>query len=704
MTNQELAKLAIKNENTPELGQYWQKRYEKFLKNDVFIISDKTESLLGQTEPVDSPSTPYGYLNMPVFVSKNKIIDEVMLQNCIETSVRFLDSLLDVINFTDQTKILVNQNRKIGLGVVNFDQYLKLREVPSKVEEIDHIGEIISSSSYRASEALAEEKGTCDNWESLAFIIRPKSFEYWYNNETGEVKSGLNIAEDYTSSNLMSSNFEIIPRRNSHILLYPNDLEWQIWSDRDDNSVIASDLSNSQAPLPTTLLEQDDDNDYTPSFEQQTLNSQTEQVDDKSDLNITTPIGDLPLINPISTLQKKISTWFAIDPNIQKFEPENKFDLSKNQAATKIPNDFITSQATKYVEPPEPIIQIKEVEVIREVEVVKEINKPIIVQIVSLSNEAKKILVDKVGSLPSLEYSFESEIEQQVIAKVEHSYGVNINFMEISSIEFFDDKIYVVYQAKIHNLSDTNDILHYDFIEALHKEQDIIAYSKSIDRVHRWQQSARIKAQDLLKQYNQNQQSEANESESKIIAQKNLFIEGLQTTINQLKQDNSQIESQKNQEIDILQNDLKSLKIELSQQKPVLDQKPGIEQEPAVIFDQQMDKREQVVLVKNEDLALDPEPQTIPSQQTIPTININTNPMPQVAQSDQDRSQAAFKTSRDKMFMPTLEIETKLGVPVIVNAKQNDDQDEPTKIIPSSDPKSASHAANVLLKLKRLTR
>lgn len=75
-------------------------------------------------------------------------------------------------------------------------------------------------------------------------------------------------------------------------------------------------------------------------------------------------------------------------------------------------------------------------------------------------------------------------------------------------------------------------------------------------------------------------------------------------------------------------------------------------------------------------------------------------------QEDNDTNEDTFRTSRDKMFMPTLEIETKLGVPVIIKNNQNDDDliiDQP-KIVENSDPKSSSHAANVLLKLKRLTR
>jgi hypothetical protein len=717
MNNQDLAKLATSNENTPELGQYWQKRYEKFLKNNVFILSEKTQSLLDQKELIDSPATPYGYLNLPIFLGKNKIVDEVMLQNCIETAIRFLDSVLDVINFSPEARLLINQNRKIGLGVTNFEEYLTNREATSTVEEIDYIGEIISSSSYRASEALAEEKGSCDNWNSLAMTIRPKAFEYWYNNETGEVKSGLDIAEEFTSTNLVSSHFEIIPRRNSHILLYPNNQEWQIWSDRDDNSIIAaapsSKVKTDEAPIISTG--QDDDNDYMPSFEQETTKNNFEspiasenknEPSDAKDSNSNSqqftnpaPIQDLPLINPISTLQQKISKWFAVDGS--GVETLNPVDLSKDSQEIKKTNNDLP--IPKVNEEPKIVTQIKEVPV----EVIKEINKPILVQIVTLSSEAKKILVDKNSQLPTVEYCFEKDIETEVIEKINQHFGVQIDFMEISSVDVYESQIYIVYQAKIHQLQDDNEFLHYDFIEALSMEQDTVAYSKSIDRVHRWQQSAKIKAQELLKEYNQNQEIETSKNESKIITQKNLFIEELQTRIQKLTSENIDIETSKNQEIETLNSDLEAtkLKLEATINKSSVVEKP-IEQDQSL--NQEIEHEAKVILVKNDDLMFDLNSQPTADKQTIPTININTNNMPQNQdlQSEVEANQSTFRTSRDKMFMPTLEIETKLGVPVIINAHKTDDvivASQPT-ITEDTNPKSPSHAANVLLKLKRLTR
>ena len=738
MINQELAKLAISNENTPELGEYWQKRYEKFLKNNVFILSEKTNLLIGQKEPIDSPATPYGYINLPVFLGKNKIVDEVMLQNCIETAIRFLDSILENINFTAEARQLINQNRKIGVGVINFEEYYANRDATSKVNEIDYIGEIISSSSYRASEALAEEKGPCDNWYNLAFIIRPKPFEYWYNSETGEVKSGLDIAEEFTSTNLLSSHFEIIPRRNSHILFYPNDQEWQIWSDRDDNSIISTSLPNivNNDQTSTNIITKEDDNDYTPSFEKklptkemkniammQTPKSNSRSEEPRISPNQFTnpaPIDDLPLVNPISTLQQKISKWFAVDSANTNQIPKNSFDLTKNsQEIEKTNNDLPIPKVKESQQEPNVITQIKKSEgfkenphqIIKEVEVIKKINKPILVQIVSLSSDAKKVLVDKNNILPRIAYSFEREIEIDIKEKINQNFGVQVDFMEISSVDLFEGQIYIAYQAKILELTD-NSSVHFDFIEALNQEEDTVAYSKSIDRVRRWQQSSKIKAQELLKEYNHNLQKQDIESESKIIIQKNAFIEELQTRIKKSEREITDTQNQKNSEISDLITALDAAKLELQnseiKNKSITVDKIIQPVKSSLDLESHADESDELILVKNDNLMFDLNPQThSPDQQNIPTINIDTNSMSQNQnlQYDVDANQATFKTSRDKMFMPTLEIETRLGVPVIVNTIQQNNSDIIVEKVNATDDnsKSSTHADSVLLKLKRLT-
>ncbi len=712
MTNSELATLAITNENTPELGQYWQKRYEKFLKNNVFSLSNKIEFLLEQKYPIDAPVTPHGYLNLPVFLGKNKIVDEVMLQNCIETSVRFLDSILDIINFTPETRQLVIQNRKIGLGVLNFEEYLVSREAASRLEEIDYLGEIISSSSYRASEALAEEKGACINWENLALTIRPKVFEYWYNSETGEVKSGLDISEEFTSSNLSTSNFEIIPRRNSHILLYPGDMEWQIWSDRDDSitsnktssktpkvqlPIITTDIASYNIFKPDIELEKKQlDLQANPSFDMQTsqINSfkKPKQSQEYSQFNSPEPISNLPLINPISTLQKKISSWFMIDSNSQKTEPQNKVDLSKihETKIEKTSNDILVPKIDQPKIEPEvknnnsvnTIVQtIIKSQILTKVEdettkdnlettqhdrITQEKFQPIIVQIITLLNETKQILVDQDNNLPEIFYNFEQDFELEVFQKFDLKFGVKIDFMEISSINLFEGQVYVVYQARIKGPNNNDSLLHFDFVEALHTEQNTVAYYKSMDRINRWQQSSKIKAQELLKEYIQN---ETNQNESKIIAQKNMFIEGLQTKI----------------------QDLSNKLIGATAQNPKkLHQTTNDEIQ-----------NDKLTLVKNDNSTLGFIESKHSDVETIPTININSQNKTQ--DIDQKPHCDIFGTLHSQDLISSLENKTNDEQSIITN-KNTQNQHKTIETKTTSDTNLVLDSANVLLRLKKLAR
>ncbi len=235
-TMHEILQSAAKTENTPELQLYWEKRFRDLVEKGFFKISEKTISLLNNQAAVGKPATPFGDIVLSKHLDQNNSLDELSLQATVETSVRLLDSLLEIINFTEEAKNIVTQYRKIGLGLADFKEYIDLRNTTSELDEIDYIGSLISSSSYRASETLAEEKGVCMNWNKIEHHLRPKSFEYWYDVETGEVRSGLEMSEDYDLETVVNSRFVIVPRRNSNILLFPTDLEWQIWSDRDESA------------------------------------------------------------------------------------------------------------------------------------------------------------------------------------------------------------------------------------------------------------------------------------------------------------------------------------------------------------------------------------------------------------------------------------------------------------------------------------
>jgi ADP-ribose pyrophosphatase YjhB (NUDIX family) len=298
----EILKTAASAENTPELQAYWQKRYEELYTKQLFALSPRTEDVVASQIPGDKPTTAFGELNLVTHLDVNNNFDEVRLQTTIESAIRLLDSLLDIIKFTPQAHQVVNQYRKIGLGISNFKDYLAIRKPTSELDEIDYIGNMVSSLCYRASESLAEEKGTCGNWDKIKTHLRAKSFEYWYNLDTGEIKNGLELSEEFDETSVIQSNYQIVPRRNSHLLLFPSELEWQIWSDRDETSP-PTDL----APAP--LIDPDSTGtSATNEVSNTSLNSSLNSI-----LDIETN-PDLPVSDTPNSIQVELPNEDALKP------------------------------------------------------------------------------------------------------------------------------------------------------------------------------------------------------------------------------------------------------------------------------------------------------------------------------------------------------------------------------------------------------
>jgi len=223
-------------EKTPELGAYWQKQYEFVLSKNLFKLSKKTLEILDYTT-ANNPATPIGEIVLlNHFDEERKQIDEDKIRQTIAISVRLLDALIDRINFTKDTRNLVEKYRKIGICLADFSSYQNKISDKSEIDKIDYIGNLISQNAYRASESLAEEKGTCVEWNQAKKKLRKKPFENWINTETNEIFNSLDLFESYTEETIIDSKFEIIPRRNTHLLVFFPEENWQIWSDRDINS------------------------------------------------------------------------------------------------------------------------------------------------------------------------------------------------------------------------------------------------------------------------------------------------------------------------------------------------------------------------------------------------------------------------------------------------------------------------------------
>jgi hypothetical protein len=258
MTETELNTLiskVAKTENTPELASYWKDRYASLLTKGKFEINIKTYEFLveDQAQPIAKPVTPFGDVVISKHLTSQQDLDKVSLQTTIETSVRFLDSCLEAINFTPEARHLISQYRKIGVGIKNYQEYLENQKQEAEIGNIDILGEVMSSVAYRASEALAFEKGPCGNWSKISQHLRPKAFEFWKDESSNDLKTGLELVQDFDQDSIKQTAYQILPRRNSHILLFPEDLEWQLWGDRDQTSP-QTPLDPYQQSAPETEL------------------------------------------------------------------------------------------------------------------------------------------------------------------------------------------------------------------------------------------------------------------------------------------------------------------------------------------------------------------------------------------------------------------------------------------------------------------
>lgn len=97
-------------------------------------------------------------------------VDWEKLQKRIHASVRFLDDVIEINRYPiPEIEKIARSNRKIGLGVMGFAEMLALLGFPYDSEEALQLGEklmtFLAEEAYRASEALALERGVFAHWK-----------------------------------------------------------------------------------------------------------------------------------------------------------------------------------------------------------------------------------------------------------------------------------------------------------------------------------------------------------------------------------------------------------------------------------------------------------------------------------------------------------------------------------------------------------
>lgn len=208
----------------------WQSAYLEIFEKGYFTVSrDNIEKILS-THPIDSPFTTYGEIVLIKHIKRINL-DQRQLKKTVEIAVRFLDGCLEIANFTPEAKKIVQAFRKIGLGVADFDNYsIQINQDQSAAIII--IGDIISYAAYRSSELLGIERGFVSDLENSKVYNRGKSFASFVNKETGVLINGLSLKKLVYDSKASWDEYSILQRRNTHILLLPNQEIWFPYTDR----------------------------------------------------------------------------------------------------------------------------------------------------------------------------------------------------------------------------------------------------------------------------------------------------------------------------------------------------------------------------------------------------------------------------------------------------------------------------------------
>lgn len=152
---------------------------------DTINTANPTPSLglIEATNPCgEVPLLPYeacnlGSINLGAFVLREHTVGSIDWQRLAATirmAVRFLDDVIDINHYPlDDIRLLVEGNRKIGLGVMGWADLLSLLEIPYDTEKAlrlaDQLIHFVQQVSLEESGRLAEERGFFPNWPKSIF-------------------------------------------------------------------------------------------------------------------------------------------------------------------------------------------------------------------------------------------------------------------------------------------------------------------------------------------------------------------------------------------------------------------------------------------------------------------------------------------------------------------------------------------------------
>ncbi len=160
---------------------------DRINEDNPFDLEKYPEHYIDATNPCgeqpleDFEACNLGHINLSHAVEDGKI-DWDHLEKMVDLSVRFLDNVIDASDFPNVTgyegkedaiRKKVNENRKIGLGVMGWHNMLMQLEIPYDSEEAIEKGrevmEFIQQESKKISKKIAEDRGEFPNWDESEY-------------------------------------------------------------------------------------------------------------------------------------------------------------------------------------------------------------------------------------------------------------------------------------------------------------------------------------------------------------------------------------------------------------------------------------------------------------------------------------------------------------------------------------------------------
>lgn len=110
-----------------------------------------------------------GSINLDKFVL-NKEINWDKLKEVAELATRMLDNVIDLTEFSiERTNNMFRKNRRIGIGIMGFADFLFQLEIPYNSEQgfrtAEKVMKFINQTTHATSQKLAKEKGVFTNYE-----------------------------------------------------------------------------------------------------------------------------------------------------------------------------------------------------------------------------------------------------------------------------------------------------------------------------------------------------------------------------------------------------------------------------------------------------------------------------------------------------------------------------------------------------------